>query len=113
MEARVSVAILLRSPEGCSAPEAPETPEAPNPNPNPDLNPNTKQLRAQGALQSDSGSDGIPIEEQEEGPVPAACSCIEVFKPVCARTKDGLTNTYPNSCHASCEEATVISEGPC
>jgi len=37
--------------------------------------------------------------------------CMEIYMPVCGFTKDGHSQTYPNSCHA-CAHAEVIRFTP-
>jgi hypothetical protein len=53
-------------------------------------------------------SVGAPIK-----PAAAQGACIEIFKPVCARTKAGSLQTFGNSCFAKMAGAKIVYEGPC
>jgi hypothetical protein len=46
-------------------------------------------------------------------PALAQGACIQIFKPVCARTKAGQLQTFGNSCVAKMAGAKIVHDGPC
>jgi hypothetical protein len=49
-------------------------------------------------------------------PAPAAAKpkiCPEIFQPVCAVTRAGVRETYPNACQAQAAHARILHTGRC